>query len=188
MYVTVRWSKYRCKTVRKYINSHALPLVNSEKEHVSETRCQRHDCSLKNKHTVGSSALLVCHAHTHTHKNTFNDQLGPNMSPTRHWKRTVLCKETQQIYGKYCLLKALPNTLSTGWYNNGLALEVTKKRILEAWLFTRQTSTDEENSKEDWAVVLESWNGSREVSDAIPGNSQLGLHWHALPSVTFSLF
>ena len=87
--------------------------------------------------------------------------IGPNMSPTRHWnKRIVLCKETQHIYGKYCLLKALSNTLSTGWYNNGLALEVAKKRILEAWLFTRQTSTDEENSKEDWAVVLESWNGS----------------------------
>ena len=62
---------------------------------------------------------------------------------------------------KYCLLKALLDTLSTGWYNNGLALEVEKKRILEARLFTRQTSTDEEDSKEDWAVVLESWNGSR---------------------------
>ena len=49
-----------------YINSHALPLVSSEKEHVSETRCQRHNCSLKNKHTVGSPALLVCYAHTHT--------------------------------------------------------------------------------------------------------------------------
>ena len=58
--------------MRKYINSHALPLVSSEKEHVSETRCQRHNCSLENKHTVGSSVLLVCHAHTHTHKNTFN--------------------------------------------------------------------------------------------------------------------
>ena len=68
--------------MRKDINSHAIPLVSSEKEHVSETRCQRHNCSLENKHTVGSSASLVCHAHTH--KNTFNDQLGPNMSPTRH--------------------------------------------------------------------------------------------------------
>ena len=70
--------------MQKYIISHALPLVSSEKEHVSETRCQRHNCSLEKKHTVGSSALLVCHAHTHTHENTFNDQLGPNMSPTRH--------------------------------------------------------------------------------------------------------
>ena len=50
-----------------YINSRALPLVSSEKEYVSETRCQRHNCSLENKHIVGSSALLVCHAHTHTH-------------------------------------------------------------------------------------------------------------------------
>ena len=55
------------------------------------------------------------------------------------------------------------NTLSTGWYNYGLTLEVAKKRILEAWLFTRQTSVDEENSKEDWAVVLESWYGSRRL-------------------------
>ena len=38
---------------------------------------------------------------------------------------------------------------------------------------------DDENSKEDWAVVLESWYDSRkkvqEVSGAIPGNSQLGV-------------
>ena len=39
-------------------------------------------------------------------------------------------------------------------------------------------SEDDENSKEDWAVVLESWTGSRrvqEVSGTIPGNSQLGI-------------
>ena len=35
---------------------------------------------------------------------------------------------------------------------------------------TRKTTVDEEYSKEDWAVVLESWN-----SGTIPGNSQLGL-------------
>ena len=124
----------------------------------------------ENKHTVGSSALLVCHAHTHTHENTFNDQLVqicPRLDTEN--KRTVLCKETQQIYEKYCLLKALSNTLSTGWYNNGLALEVATKRVLEAWLFTRQTSTDEENSKEDWAVVLESWNGSRRLATRFQG-------------------
>ena len=70
------------------------------------------------------------------------------------------------------------NTLSTGWYNYGLALEVAKRGILEAWLFTRQASEDDENSKEDWAVVRESWNGSRraqEDSGAIPGNSQLSV-------------
>ena len=121
------------------------------------------------------------HTHTHTHENTFNDQLGPNMSPTRHGKRTVLCKETQQIYEKYCLLKALLNTLSTGWYNNGLALEVAKKRILEAWLFTRQTSTDEENSKEDWAVVLESWNGSRRLATRFQGIPSWACWYYQFP-------
>ena len=77
--------------------------------------------------------------------------------------------ETQQIHSEYCLLKALLNTLSTGWYNYGLALEVTKKRILEAWLLARQTSVDDENSKEDWAVVLESWNGSRRLAAQFQG-------------------
>ena len=66
-------------------------------------------------------------------------------------------------------LKVLLNTLSTGWYNYGLALEVAKKRILETWLFTRQTSTDEENPKEDWAVVLESWNGSKRLAARFQG-------------------
>ena len=49
------------------------------------------------------------------------------------------------------------------------------EEVLEAWLFTRQTSAGEENSKEDWAVVLESWNGSRRIAAQFPGNSQLGL-------------
>ena len=70
---------------------------------------------------------------------------------------------------KYCLLKALLSTVSTGWYDYGLTLEVAKKRILEAWSFTRQTSTDEENSKEDWAVVLESWNRSKKLAARFQG-------------------
>ena len=48
------------------------------------------------------------------------------MSPTRHGiKELFSAKETQH---KYCLLKAYSNTLGTGWYNNGLALEVATKR------------------------------------------------------------
>ena len=52
-------------------------------------------------------------------------------------------------------------TLSAGWYEYGLALEVAKIGILEAQLFTRQAAEGGKNSKEDWAVVLESWMGSR---------------------------
>ena len=33
----------------------------------------------------------------------------------------------------------LLSTLGTGWYEYGLALEVAKRGILEAQLFTRQT-------------------------------------------------
>ena len=98
------------------IKSHALHLVISEKEWVSETLCQRQKLFSENKHTAGSSACL-CVTHAHTHKNTFNDRLGPNMVPDWTLKITVLCKETQQIHGEYCLLKALLNTLSTVWYN-----------------------------------------------------------------------
>ena len=48
------------------------------------------------------------------------------MSPTRHGiKELFSAKETQH---KYCLLKAYSHTLGTGWYNNGLALEVAMKR------------------------------------------------------------
>ena len=78
------------------------------------------------------------------------------MSPTRHWNKELFsAKETQPIYGKYCLLKASSHTWSRD------------EEVLEAWLFTRQTSADEENSKEDWAVVLESWNGSRRIAASL---------------------
>ena len=56
-------------------------------------------------------------------------------------------------------------TLSTGWYKYGLALEVAKIGIVEAQLFTRQAAEGGKNSKEDWAVVLESWMGSRRVQE-----------------------
>ena len=133
----------------------------SEKEWVSETLCQRQKLFSENKHTAGSSACL-CVTHTHTHTRIL-------LMTGLVQKITVLCKETQQTHGEYCLLKALLNTLSTGWYNYGLALEVAKKRILEAWLLARHSSVDDENSKEDWAVVLESWNGSRRLAAQFQG-------------------
>ena len=116
---------------------------------------------------MGSTALLVCHAHTHTHKNTFNDQLVqicPRLDT--EIKNCSLQKEAQQ---KYCLLKAYSYTLGTGWYNNGLALEVTTKRSWRSDGSTRKASVNEEDSKEDWAVVLESWNGSRKIAAQFQG-------------------
>ena len=65
----------------------------------------------------------------------------------------------------FFFLKRRSITLSTGWYEYGLALEVAKIGILEAQLFTRQASEDGKNSKEDWAMVLESWMGSRRVQE-----------------------
>ena len=96
-------------------------------------------------------------------------------------KELFSARKHSKIYGKYCLLKALSNTLSTGWYNNGLALEVAKKRILQAWLLTRPTSTDEENSKEDWAVVLESWKGSRRLATRFQGIPSWACWYYQFP-------
>ena len=45
-------------------------------------------------------------------------------------KELFSAKETQPIYGNYCLLKVSSHTLSTGWYDNGLILEVATKRSL----------------------------------------------------------
>ena len=126
--------------------------------------------------------MLVCHAHTHTYKNTFNDQL-VQICPRLDTEITncSLQRKTQQIYEKYCLLKSLSHTLSTGWYNNGLVLEDATKGFLGAWWFTRQTSVDEENSKEDWAVVLESWNGSRRIASRFQGIPSWACWYYQFP-------
>ena len=64
------------------------------------------NCSLKSENTVGSPAFSVCLAHTHTQL-YFNDRLGPNMVPDLDtWEIDCSLKETQQIYGDFCLLKA----------------------------------------------------------------------------------
>ena len=80
------------------------------------------------------------------------------MSPTRLLIK--LFSETKHSTN-ICLFKVFTHTLGTGWYNNGLALE---DAINNSWIsaeITRKTSANEEYSKEDWAAVLESWNGSR---------------------------
>ena len=100
------------------------------KEHDSETQCQRHDCSLKINTLWAVRLLLVCYAHTHTHKNTFNDQLVQICPRLDTENKELFSAKKHSKYTKNTLLKALSNTLSTGWYNNGLALEVATKRSL----------------------------------------------------------
>ena len=89
---------------------------------------------------------------------------------------TVLCKKTTNTRQILSFKSTLLSTLGTRWYEYGLALEVTKRGILEAQLFTRQTSEDGKNSKEDWAVVLESWMGSRRVQE-VPAQFQAIPSW-----------
>ena len=48
------------------------------------------------------------------------------MSPTRHGIKELFSAKGNTA--QYCLLKAYSHTLGTGWYNNGLALEVATKR------------------------------------------------------------
>ena len=111
----------------------------------------------------------MSHTRTHTHTRILLMTGLVQICPRLDTEKELFSVRKQQIYEEYCLLKALLNTLSTGWYNYGLALEVVKKRILEAWLLARQTSVDDENSKEDWAVVLESWYGSRRLAARFQG-------------------
>ena len=77
---------------------------------------------------MGSTALLVCFAHTHTH--TRNDflmtdlvQICPRLDTELI---TVLCKGKHST--NIVFLQAYFYTLGTGWYNNSLALEVETKR------------------------------------------------------------
>ena len=62
------------------MESHAFPLVISEKKLFSETLCQRQKL-FSETNTLRVVRLALCVTHTHTHKNTFNDRLGPNMIP-----------------------------------------------------------------------------------------------------------
>ena len=53
-------------------------------------------------------------------------------------------------------LKCFTHTLGTGWYNNNSYKKARRINSGHQW----KTSAYEEYSKEDWAVVLESWRWS----------------------------
>ena len=149
----MRWTIEYSGTMRNIYTAYAFPLRN-RREHESEKQHGAKGTTvLWKKLHEGSTALFV----THTRNDFWNNWLGLNMSPTRHLIKLFSEKKHST---NICLFKVFTHTLGTGWYNNGLVLEDTMNKSWISAEITRKTSADEEYSKEDWAVVLESWNGS----------------------------
>ena len=118
------------------------------------------------------------HTHTHTHTKILLMTNLVQICPRLYTEKELF---SARKHSKYTKILSFKSAFEHFKYNYGLTLEVAKKRILEAWLFTRQTSVDEENSKEDWAVVLESWYGFRRIAMRFQGIPNWVCWYHQFP-------
>ena len=146
------------KQCKNFLEILRFPVRNEIKNTSLNHSALGHDCSLKNKARWVARQMFVCRTHTHTHTEmTFKHGLGPNMSPTRMEIPQLFSGKkhsTNNVFYK-CFL-TLGYRVVQYWSR---ICRRGEKDILEIRRFLRRTSRCDEDSKEDWAVVLDSWHG-----------------------------
>ena len=99
------------KTVQLIGNITLFLLWLLKKKVFSETHTVPTAILFSETKTLWVVRLALCVTHTHTHTITLMTGLVQIWSPTRNWDIDCSLKETQQIYGDYCLLKAYARAL-----------------------------------------------------------------------------
>ena len=144
------------KQCKSFLEILRFPVRNENKNMFLNHIALGHDCSLKNKARWVAQQMFVCRTHTHTEM-TFKHGLDPNMSPTRTEIPQLFSGKkhsTNNVFYKcfltlgYRVVQYWPRICRRG-----------ERDILAIRRFLRRTSRCDEDSKEDWAVVLDSWYG-----------------------------